>query len=217
MPPPELPAIGNLAPGLVEVMRFPCNVDHAVVGLMDPAHGPFVHRSWWWRSRASIHDKAKPFGPSDYGFTMRRHAPSTNSRAYRILGGTPQTEISFRLPGIRIEHVQTGKHHLINLTAVTPVSETETEITHCIYWTIPWLSLLRPLIRRFAKAFLNQDRHIVTLQQRGLKYNPSLMLIKDADTQARWYYQLKVEFTRAEAEGRAFENPVREQVLRWRS
>ena len=23
---------------------FPCEVDHAVVGLMDPAHGPFVHQ-----------------------------------------------------------------------------------------------------------------------------------------------------------------------------
>ncbi len=31
---------------------LPCNVDHGIIGLMDPAHGPFVHQAWWWRSRA---------------------------------------------------------------------------------------------------------------------------------------------------------------------
>ena len=30
---------------------LPCNVDHGIIGLMDPAHGPFVHQAWWWRSR----------------------------------------------------------------------------------------------------------------------------------------------------------------------
>ena len=29
---------------------LPCNVDHGIIGLMDPAHGPFVHQAWWWRS-----------------------------------------------------------------------------------------------------------------------------------------------------------------------
>jgi len=32
---------------------------------------------------------------------MARHAPSKNSRAYRLLGGKPETEITFRLPGLR--------------------------------------------------------------------------------------------------------------------
>jgi hypothetical protein len=43
------------------------------------------------------------------------------------------------------------------------------------------------------------------------------MLIKDADTQARWYYQLKAEFARAMSENRPFQNPVKSQVIRWRS
>src|SRR5207237_10176182 len=38
---------------------LPCSVDHGIIGLMDPAHGPFVHQSWWWRSRHSIHEKEK--------------------------------------------------------------------------------------------------------------------------------------------------------------
>ena len=42
---------------------LPCNVDHGIIGLMDPAHGPFVHQAWWWRSRASIHEKTKHFEP----------------------------------------------------------------------------------------------------------------------------------------------------------
>ena len=37
--------------------ELPCNVDHGIIGLMDPAHGPFVHQAWWWRSGASIHEK----------------------------------------------------------------------------------------------------------------------------------------------------------------
>src|ERR1700761_8366377 len=42
---------------------LPCNVDHGIIGLMDPAHGPFVHQAWWWRSAASIHEKTKKFEP----------------------------------------------------------------------------------------------------------------------------------------------------------
>ncbi|MBI1321184.1 MAG: Rieske 2Fe-2S domain-containing protein [Candidatus Hydrogenedens sp.] len=214
---PEVPDFAGASYRLVETMRFPCYVDHAVIGLMDPAHGPWVHQSWLWRSRRSIHEKAKPFGPEAFGFAMRRHVPSKNSFAYKLLGGRPETEIRFRLPGVRIEHVRTGRHVLANLTAVTPISETETEINHCMYWTMPWLSLAKPVVRQLARIFLGQDRRVVVQQQDGLKYDPSLMLIRDADTQARWYFQLKHEWAEAKAEQRPFVNPVKDCVLRWRS
>jgi phenylpropionate dioxygenase-like ring-hydroxylating dioxygenase large terminal subunit len=214
---PIVPGVGDVAYQMVETMPFPGSVDHAVVGLMDPAHGPFVHRSWWWRSRRSIHEKAKEFAASDWGFTMLRHAPSSNSRAYRILGGAPETEIIFRLPGVRIEHIRAGRHILCNLTAVTPIDEATTEVNHAIYWTMPWLTPLKPLLRPFARNFLRQDRDIVALQQQGLRHAPPLLLINDADTQAKWYYRLKAEYQRARAEGRAFVNPVKGRTLRWRS
>ncbi|CAK0775879.1 renierapurpurin 18,18'-hydroxylase [Azospirillaceae bacterium] len=214
---PRVPEIGQRGYQMAETMNFPCYVDHAVIGLMDPAHGPFVHRSWYWRNRRSIHEKAKLFGPVPHGFQMRRHKPSKNSAAYKLLGGIPETEITFRLPGVRIEHIQTGRHTLVNLTAVTPINEQETEINHIMYWTLPWLTLGRPILRRFAKEFLAQDRDAVVEQKQGLKYDPSLMLIKDADVQARWYFQLKNEWARSQAEGRAFVNPVKDIVLRWRS
>jgi hypothetical protein len=44
-----------------------------------------------------------------------------------------------------------------------------------------------------------------------------LMLIDDADIQAKWYYRLKKEWATSRAEGRAFANPVKERTLRWRS
>ncbi|MBD2102259.1 aromatic ring-hydroxylating dioxygenase subunit alpha [Leptolyngbya sp. FACHB-261] len=212
---PVVPSFGNQPHQLVITAHFPCSIDHAVVGLMDPAHSPFVHRAWWWRS-GKTQEEVKTFDPSPYGFTMRRHKIENMGHGYRLLGGIPETEIAFRLPGVRIEHISTGQHTVCNLTTVTPLSETETEVTTSFYWTTPWLTALKPVLKPLVQAFLNQDRDVVAKQQVGLKHNPGLMLIRDADTQARWYYQLKAEFLRATAEGRPFVNPVKEQVLRWR-
>ena len=214
---PLVPYFDNQSYQLVETVRFPCFLDHAVVGLMDPAHGPFVHRAWWWRSRGSLFEKAKAFDPSPYGFTMRRHKLLKKSHAYRLLGGTPEVEIAFRLPSVRTESISTGRYTVCNLTAVTPISETETEVTTTMYWNVAWLTVLKPILRPLMRDFLNQDGAVVAKQQIGLKHNPKLMLIKDADTQALWYYQLKAEFARATVEGKPFSNPVKEQVLRWRS
>jgi phenylpropionate dioxygenase-like ring-hydroxylating dioxygenase large terminal subunit len=221
--PPSLPALPpDAKPRHVESMLFPCDIDHAVIGLMDPAHGPFVHRAWWWRSSKSIHAKQKAFAPSPLGFTMVRHKPSSNSAAYKILRGEVSTEIAFSLPGVRIEHVQmdrAGKpaQHYVGITAVTPVDEHQTMVHHAIYWTWPWLNLVKPVLPYFARTFLGQDRNIVALQAEGLEDQPDLMLINDADVQAKWYYRLKREWQQARAEGRAFKNPVDARVLRWQS
>ncbi len=214
---PLVDGFADAAPRLVETVGFAAAIDHAVVGLMDPAHGPFVHRAWWWRSRRSIQAKAKEFAPSPWGFTMRRHPPSANSRAYRLLGGAPETEIVFRLPSVRIEHIRAGRHRVGNLTAITPIDDQTTEINHCVYWTSPWLGLLKPLLRPYVRAFLHQDRAIMQRQQQGLRFDPPLMLIDDADTQAKWYYRLKREYRRARAENRPFDNPIKPRTLEWRS
>ena len=218
---PEIPLLAGFGedamPELIETMCFAAAIDHAVVGLMDPAHGPYVHNAWWWRSRHSVHEKAKAFVASPWGFTMSRHAPSSNSRAYRLLGGAPETEISFRLPSVRVEEIRAGHHAVTNLTALTPIDERTTEVNHCIYWTAPWLSALKPLLRPYVRTFLRQDRDMMERQQQGLRFDPVLSLIDDADTQARWYYRLKQEYRRARAEARPFVNPVKGRTLRWRS
>jgi phenylpropionate dioxygenase-like ring-hydroxylating dioxygenase large terminal subunit len=214
--PPQVPGFSTPYQSVV-TMPFPCFVDHAVVGLMDPAHVPFVHRAWWWRADPTLMEEVKTFDPSLYGFTMRRHRLERQTLMYRLIGAETEVEISFQLPGVRFESVIAEKHRLVNLTAITPIDETLTEVTTLFYTTLPWFNAVQPLLMPVVKTFLNQDRDMVVKQQDGLKYDPVLMLIKDADAQARWYYQLKLEYNRAIAEQRSFVNPVKEKVLRWRS
>jgi phenylpropionate dioxygenase-like ring-hydroxylating dioxygenase large terminal subunit len=176
-----------------------------------------VHQQWWWRSAKSQHEKAKKFEPRDAGFSMVRHEPSKNSRAYAILGGEPLTEITFRLPGLRWEHVTVGARQVLSLTCLTPVAEKKTRITQIVWSDHPAFWLLKPFIAAGARAFLRQDGDMVNLQNEGLRYDPALMWIDDADRQAKWYHQLKREWTASRKEGRAFVNPVEAMTLRWRS
>ena len=216
---PEAAAFGaDAAPRVAESVRFNAAYDHAVIGLMDPAHVPFVHRSWFWRSGRAFAEKEKGFAPSPHGFTMVRHATSSNSRAYKLLGaGEMETEISFSLPGVRVERTRVGRHHLVNMTAMTPIDDATVELNNCLYWTMPWLDPLRPVLLPFIRKFLGQDRDALGRQSEGLKYDPQLMLVGDADLQARWYYRLKREYLASRAENRPFENPVEARTLRWRS
>jgi phenylpropionate dioxygenase-like ring-hydroxylating dioxygenase large terminal subunit len=214
--PPALPhAVGK--PVMEDGLTLNCHVDHAVIGLMDPAHGPFVHRQWWWRSEHSIHEKAKAFEPCRHGFAMAAHSPSSNSFAYKLLGGKPVTEITFELPGIRTEFITVGKRHVLSFTAVTPEDETKTRIRQVFFSNHPVMRGLSPVLRMGARKFLRQDADMVDLQQEGLRFDPKLMLIDDADTQAKWYHALKREWFRAREEGRDFINPVKAKTLRWRS
>lgn len=216
-PPPLFPGVVGGAPRLSLRMDFDVHIDHAVVGLMDPAHGPFVHRSWWWRSGASRHDKQKRFEPAPGGFTMVRHPPSKNSRAYALLGGAPTTEITFRLPGLRWEHIQVGRRQVLALTCLTPVNGAKTRITQIVWSDHPIFALAGPLIRLGARRFLRQDGDMVNLQNQGLKYDPTMLWIDDADRQAKWYQALKREWAASRREGRPFDNPVQPTTLRWAS
>jgi phenylpropionate dioxygenase-like ring-hydroxylating dioxygenase large terminal subunit len=218
--PPKIPlgaADGRATPAFVEAQVFPCEVDHAVVGLMDPAHGPFVHNAWWWRRETSIHAKEKHHEPSLRGFTMVNHKPSSNSLFYRVLGGDLKTEIRFELPGLRFEHIRAGKREVLGFTSVTPKDADHTLVTQIFFWTTPWLSLVKPFFRPFARAFLGQDRKIVELQNEGLKFSPPQMLIQDADVPAIWYHRLKKAWAESVEMGTPFVNPVQEKTLRWRS
>jgi hypothetical protein len=72
-----------------------------------------------------------------------------------------------------------------NLTAITPIDDRVTEINHCVYWTLPWLGMLKPALRHYVRAFLRQDRDIMGRQQQGLRFSPPLTLIDDADTRGK--------------------------------
>jgi phenylpropionate dioxygenase-like ring-hydroxylating dioxygenase large terminal subunit len=229
---------------------LPCNVDHGIIGLMDPAHGPFVHRAWWWRSAASIHEKTKkfepiinPFGDRDEpfahdGFRMSPHAPSSNSAPYKLLG-RPVTTIDFTLPNRRIETIVATKSGTIytpdnalsfnpaikslssrperkarsgetpvfpshersdqetlrwfsSLTTVTPITPSTCRIDVVAAWNIAYyIPFITPLVKFFGARFVGQDQQTMVEQARGLRSNPGLMLIDDADKPAKWYFALK--------------------------
>ncbi|MGB3455969.1 MAG: aromatic ring-hydroxylating dioxygenase subunit alpha [Litorimonas sp.] len=215
-PPPAMPLV-DTKPVMDDGITLGCHVDHAVIGLMDPAHGPFVHKQWWWRSQGSMHEKAKAFEPRERGFAMARHAPSSNSAAYRILGGTPETEITFQLPGIRTEHIRVGRRTVLSFTAVTPETEHKTRIRQLFFSDHGLFRALSPVLALGARAFLRQDARMVDLQAQGLAHDPTLMLIEDADTQAKWYHQLKRAWASSRETGEPFVNPVKARTLRWRS
>ncbi len=213
------PVIANqdLKPCVTESLVLDCHVDQAVIGLMDPAHVSYLHRQWWWRTEHSMHEKAKTFEPRPNGFAMAAHTPSSNSFAYKLLGGKPVTEIAFQLPNIRTEHITVGDKSLLSFTAVTPMDETSTKITQTFFTDFKIIKTFAPIIGKFARTFLNQDGDIIKLQAKCLQYDPGLMLIGDADQQARWYYQIKKEWAQSRAENRPFKNPVKPTVLHWRS
>lgn len=201
----------------VERAELACHMDHAVIGLIDPAHTPFVHKSPLWRSSRTLKPKEKHYAPSAMGFTMLSHAP-VNSPLYTwLLGPGVRVEIQFLLPGLRAESITTDRHSFLGLAAITPIRDDLCEIREIMYWTAPSLDLIRPFARPFTKVFLEQDARIMKLQGEGLAHDPPLMQIPDADTLMVWYRRLKREWAKARTEGRTFENPVKPAVLRYRT
>src|SRR3989344_5891690 len=93
------------------------------------------------------------FGAVSFGFRMKRHEPSKNSKAYKILGGEPTTEITFTLPGTRVEHIQVGTKSFFSMTALMPISENRTQVIQMAFWNIPWLNLAKPLVTSFGHHF----------------------------------------------------------------
>jgi phenylpropionate dioxygenase-like ring-hydroxylating dioxygenase large terminal subunit len=217
--PPRLPVFADdVGPSLAIKMHFACSTDHAAFGLMDPTHAAYVHTSWWFKRKArTLRPKEKAFEPSELGWKMVRHDLPPQNLVYKLLGKNVSTEITYRLPGLRIEEVRGDKHAVVALTAITPITDEATEVHH-MFWTTPsWVKPLAPLGRYLMRVFLDQDRVVVVRQREGLMTAPKVMLINDADTQARWWMRLKDEWLAAQAEGRPFANPLAAMTLRWRS
>ena len=196
---------------------LPCNVDHGIIGLMDPAHGPFVHQAWWWRSKASIHEKTKRFEPIRDGFRMSTHAPSGNSAPYKLLGvyGEPiTTTIDFVLPNRRYETIRCGERWFSSLTTVTPVTASTCRIDVVAAWNVFYhVPLVKQIATFFGARFVRQDQQTMIEQAQGLRFHPALMLIDDADKPAKWYFALKQ--ARLSGSGaHPLPGPV---TLRWRS
>jgi phenylpropionate dioxygenase-like ring-hydroxylating dioxygenase large terminal subunit len=203
---------------------LPCSVDHGIIGLMDPAHGPFVHQAWWWRTRDSIHEKQKAFEPIEHGFRMSAHTPSSNSAPYKVLklyadADSITTTIDFTLPNMRWETIRAGKYWFSSLTTVTPITRSQCRIDVVAAWNLfRWLPFGADLLKFVFAKFVEQDRKTMEEQSEGLKYNPHLMLIDDADRPAKWYFQLKQAWIESRRTGAEFRHPMAGPVtLKWRS
>ena len=218
---PEIPKFGERFRSAHLTADLPCNVDHGIIGLMDPAHGPFVHQSWWWRSKHSIHEKAKTFEPIPEGFRMAAHAPSGNSAPYKLLGvyGEPiTTTIDFVLPNRRYETIRCGPKWFSSLTTVTPTTANACRIDVAAAWNVFYaVPGVTTIAKFFGARFVRQDQETMIQQAEGLKYNPSLMLIDDADRPAKWYFALKQARLDA-ASGKPSKHPLSTPItLRWKS
>jgi phenylpropionate dioxygenase-like ring-hydroxylating dioxygenase large terminal subunit len=217
--PPELPVFSKSYKITHLDCELPSHVDQGIIGLMDPAHGPFVHKSWFWRSRHSIHAKEKRFEPIENGFRMSTHTPSANSAPYKLLkkmtGEAVTTTIDFVLPNMRLEEIHSGKLWFSSRATVTPVRRDLCRIDFVAAFNLP---VPVAIVRPFAKKFLRQDQETMIQQAEGLRYNPPLMLIDDADRQAKWYFALKAELLESRRTGQPLAHPMSGPVtLHWRS
>jgi len=227
-PAPQIEKFGEASGGKYKlaylIADMPVSIDHGIIGLMDPAHGPFVHQAWWWRSRRSIHEKKKNFEPILNGFRMSAHTPSSNSAPYKLLrlyaaADSITTTIDFVLPNRRTETIRAGKYWFSSLTTVTPITRNQCRIDVVAAWNIfHWMPFGPELLKFVFAKFVEQDRRTMELQAEGLKHNPHLMLIDDADRPAKWYFQLKAASLEAKRTGAGMKHPMSGPVtLKWRS
>jgi len=214
---PEIELPRSFKPKSVTVVTTQGPYDEAVIGLVDPAHTPLVHKQWWWREGKKRQEKTKQFEPTALGFRMPPHRPSSNSRIYSFLGGTPTTEIEFRLPGLRLETVRNNKHTIFGLTAITPGEANESVITHMLFWDMALLTALTPIINDMAESFLNQDGAILDAQNLNLSRQPHRPLYAgEPDVPAQWYSKLKRAWIE-KGHSEYFENPLTKATLQWRT
>jgi hypothetical protein len=100
------------------------------------------------------------------------------------------------------------------LTTVTPVTGSTCRIDVIGAWNVFYhVPFVTAVAKFFGARFVRQDQETMIQQAEGLRHNPSLMLIDDADKPAKWYFALK----QARLEGvdrHPMAGPVK---LRWRS
>ena len=219
LPPPTLDIPDDSKVRIFDECDFNCDIDAAVISLMDPAHIPYIHNQSWWRTPKTMHEKQKTFGPIERGFSMLPHKPSSNSFVYKLFGNDITTEIQLELPGLRPEYMKAGDKHVTTVTIVTPVTADKSIISILLYWNIAAVSLVpKWLIRRAIRVFMDQDSTAVDSQAIGLSYDPPQMFIHDSDIPAKWYLALKRNWKKHRETGEPFVNPLSEpKTLRWRS
>ncbi|HEV7351988.1 MAG TPA: hypothetical protein VGN74_02520 [Brevundimonas sp.] len=217
---PELPALppapgDTLFPIAYSEVPATADYDQAVLGLVDPAHVPMIHRSWWWRSDRR-REKTKAYAPSPFGFTAMAADDFASTAVYDLVKQERRVTIEFRLPSIRLERVTARGFELINLTTITPVREGHVVLRNLILCSDRRLTLLHPFLSATGRVFLRQDVGILERLEGRSPHLP-LVFVGDADKPAAFYFAAKAALARAERDGVPFVNPVEAQTLKWRT
>src|SRR5206468_9160227 len=96
------------------------------------------------------------------------------------------------LPTRRAEIIRCGDNWFASLTTVTPVTASTCRIDVVGAWNVFYhVPFVTPIAKFFGAKFVRQDQVTMIQQAEGLRHNPSLMLIDDADKPAKWYFALK--------------------------
>lgn len=196
-------------------VELPVSMDVANFGLLDPAHVPYVHKSWFWRSGTSRKMKTKHFDATHLGFMMKAHKPSSNSKPMKMFGDNATTQITFQIPGSRTELIETDELSVVSFTTHTPIDENRTEFNHFIHFSdsskllpIYWLAKL------LGKSFLMQDYHNFVKLSDGLHHGPKELALGEVDRQYKWYLKLKEMYKNADDKNQV-QGVIDREILRW--
>jgi phenylpropionate dioxygenase-like ring-hydroxylating dioxygenase large terminal subunit len=229
-PPPSLPIFSKKYRLVTLTSPVPTSADHALTSLLDPAHGPFVHRGWWWLARLLFgehRDDGGPlaeieaeFVPIALGFRTASSAAITR-RWMRKYAGADRMEMAgdFVLPSTRIGHIRIGRYWWSILVTVTAITRTSCRIDLSMAWDVfYWFPFGAALLKAIFWIFALQDRDAMAKQSKGLAGAPRLMLVGDADRQSQWYYQIKHAYVQSLRMSAEFAHPMREPaILKWRN
>jgi phenylpropionate dioxygenase-like ring-hydroxylating dioxygenase large terminal subunit len=218
-PPPALPVYSDRYKQICVSIEAPTSADHGILSLMDPAHGPFVHRAWWLLARALLgaHDSESRVTIEPIPFGFREVAVThVKERWSSWLAGsdTSTVEVDFVLPHLRVGRHRFGKYWLSALVSVTPISADRCRIDQLIAWNyLRWIPFAATLVKLIFWLFLVQDRRNLAQQAEGLGRIRRFLSIGDADRHARWYQQLKQAYLEARRTGGEFVHPVESPVV----
>jgi nitrite reductase/ring-hydroxylating ferredoxin subunit len=158
---PRLPIAENEHPQISTVLRLPSNVEPAS-GVFDPGHPAFMCTSNWGKEvpASGVGSRRREFEATALGFRVRSHGLKPRATPYRLFGPEISLDIEVRLPGIRIEHISGSRNSACILTATTPALNGFVDVHCAIYWTMPWLTPAKPILRYMLRTSMKREHDV---------------------------------------------------------
>ncbi len=223
-PPPALPLYSERYRHFNLSYEVGCNADHAQVSQMDPGHGPFVHRRWWWVARHLFGSQPAESGvvlePTPDGFRETNVFPIESQLVRRFVGAdTGYFEAHFILPNVRVARIRFGRFWITGLVTVTELTPTTCRFDQRWAWNaFYWTPFLATMLWLYFYWFFGPDRRILPKQAEGLGRIRRMTLMGDADRYTRWYFQIRRAYADARRTGTDFVHPIRKPAtLKWRN